>query len=45
LLSLYDYPEKTDEKYLKIDKDIIYDWKKKVERLEKEIDVKKDLFG
>lgn len=44
LLSLFDYPEKIDEKFLKLDKDIVYDWKDKVKKLEKEIDTKKDLF-
>lgn len=44
LLSLYDYPEKIDKKSLRLDKDIVYDWKKKVKKLEKEIDVNKDLF-
>jgi hypothetical protein len=43
-LNLFDYPEKIDDKVLKLDTSIVYDWKTKVKRLEKEINTKKDLF-
>lgn len=44
VLNLFDYPEKIDDKVLKLDTSIVYDWKTKVKRLEKEINTKKDLF-
>ena len=44
VLNLYDYPEKIDKEKLKLDKDIIYNWEKKVKELEKIIDKDVDLF-
>ena len=43
-MNLYDYPEKIDKEKLKLDKDIIYNWEKKVKELEKIIDKDVDLF-
>lgn len=44
VLNQYDYPEKIDNKKLKLDKDIVRDGKAKVKILESEIDTKEDLF-
>ena len=44
VLNLYDYPEKIAKEKLKLDKDIIYNWEKKVKELEKIIDKDVDLF-
>ena len=44
VLNQYEYPEKIDNKKLKLDKNIVHDGKAKVKMLEKEIDVKEDLF-
>jgi CRISPR/Cas system-associated protein Csm6 len=43
-LNLFEYPEKIDEKFLELDKKIIYDWKTRAKKLASEIDTKKDLF-
>lgn len=44
VLSQFDYPEKIDEKYLKIDKKIVENCKEKIKRLKTEIDPMSDLF-
>ena len=44
VLKQFDYPGKIDDKYLKLDSEIIYDWKEKVKMLSEEIDTKQDLF-
>ncbi len=44
VLNQYDYPEKINEKQLKIDKKIVTSWKNKVKILKKEIDENDDLF-
>lgn len=44
VLNQYDYPEKVSDDKLKLDPEIIFDWEKKVELLEKIIDKKEDLF-
>lgn len=46
VLNQYEYPEKTEDKeLLKIDKKIISNWEDKVKNLEKEVDLKDDLFN
>lgn len=44
VLNQFDYPEKIDKKFLKEDKDIVYDGKEKVKILKEEIDIHQDLF-
>lgn len=44
LLSQFDYPDKIADKYLKLDKDIVFTGKEKVKMLAKEIDETKSLF-
>lgn len=44
VLKKFNYPGKIDDKHLKIDSEILYDWKEKVKRLSEEIDTKQDLF-
>lgn len=44
VLKQFDYPEKINKKDLKLDENIVYDWKEKVKRLSEEIDTSKDLF-
>ena len=44
LLSQFDYPDKIDAKYLKIDNDIIFTGREKAKILAKEIDESKSLF-
>ncbi len=44
VLKQFDYPEKINEKDLKIDKDIVLTWKQKAKILSEEINIKKDLF-
>ena len=44
VLNQFDYSEKIDPKYLKLDPEIVYDGKEKVKRLSEEIDTSKDLF-
>lgn len=45
VLKEFDYPNKIDEKYLKIDTDLVKTAKQKVKMLEDEIDESKSLFG
>ena len=42
VLNQYDYPEKIDDIFLKLDKKIVSNWKEKVKELKKEINLKKD---
>jgi polyphosphate kinase 2 (PPK2 family) len=42
VLNQYDYPEKIDNDFLKLDKKIVSNWKEKVKELKKEINLKKD---
>jgi polyphosphate kinase len=44
LLNQFDYPEKCDAKYLRIDDDIVFSGREKVKMLAKEIDETKSLF-
>lgn len=44
VLNQYDYPEKIEAKKLKLDKNIVLNWKDKVKKLESEIDINEDLF-
>jgi polyphosphate kinase 2 len=44
VLKQYDYPEKIDNKHLKLDKNIVMSWSQKAKILADEIDIKKDLF-
>jgi len=44
VLKQFDYPNKIDKKFLKLDDNIVYDWKEKCKRLKEEIDISKDLF-
>lgn len=44
LLSQFDYPDKIADKYLKLDKDIVFTGKEKVKMLSKEIDENMSLF-
>jgi len=44
LLSQFDYPDKIDEKYLELDKEIVLTWKQKAKELESEIDINQNLF-
>lgn len=44
LLSQFDYPDKIDSKYLKIDEDTVFTGREKVKMLAKEIDESKSLF-
>ena len=44
VLKQYDYPNKIDKKYLRLDKDITMTWLQKTKILADEIDIKKDLF-
>ena len=44
VLNQFEYPEKIKDKELKIDKDIVMSGKEKIKILEKEINVKDDLF-
>jgi polyphosphate kinase 2 len=44
VLKQYDYPNKIDKKYLRLDKDITMTWLQKAKILADEIDIKKDLF-
>ena len=44
LLNQFDYPEKCDAKYLKVDDDIVFSGREKVKMLAKEIDETKSLF-
>ena len=44
VLNQYDYPEKISDSELEVDKDLVYDWAKKVQKLKREIDLNVDLF-
>lgn len=44
VLNQFDYPEKLDSKKMKLDSKIIFTGEQKVKLLEKEIDIKQDLF-
>lgn len=44
VLNQYDYPEKIDSARLKLDKEIVSNWKDKVKKLENEIDLNENLF-
>jgi len=44
VLRQFNYPEKIDNKFLKLDKDIVMSWLQKAKILADEIDIKKDLF-
>ncbi len=44
VLNQYNYPEKIESKKLKLDKNIVSNWKEKVKKLESEIDINEDLF-
>jgi len=44
VLRQFEYPDKINEKKLKLDKEIVYDWKEKCKRLSEEIDITEDLF-
>jgi len=44
LLSQFDYPDKIDSKYLKVDNDIVFTGREKVKMLAKEIDENMSLF-
>jgi polyphosphate kinase 2 (PPK2 family) len=44
VLNQFDYPDKMKKSDLKVDKDIILDWKEKIKILEDEINTKESLF-
>lgn len=44
LLSQYQYPDKIDERYLKIDDEIVENWLERAKTLKKEVKEDKDLF-
>ena len=44
VLKQFDYPEKIDNKFLRLDRDIVMNWLQKAKILADEIDIKKDLF-
>ncbi len=44
VLKQFDYPEKIDNKFLRLDKDIVMNWLQKAKILADETDIKKDLF-
>lgn len=44
VLKQFDYPEKIDNKFLRLDRDIVMNWLQKAKILADETDIKKDLF-
>lgn len=45
VLNQFDYPEKISDEELKIDREIVYPWDEKVEKLKKSVNLKDDLFA